>query len=76
MDYTLLLEFYDTYLVTRGESTIRKVNYSDIIRCVETDTHFYLKYRDQTCHPCNCQSVGRGIFDSPDKQIHPAAWNQ
>ncbi len=37
-------EFYETYFIRKDEKTSLKVDYSEINRCVENDTHFYLAY--------------------------------
>ena len=36
-------EFYEDYFIRQGETTTYKMNYEDIDRCIENDTHFYLK---------------------------------
>ena len=37
-------EFYDDYFIRQGETSTFKIKYDDIVRCVETDTNFYLKW--------------------------------
>lgn len=37
-------EFYEDYFIRKGEKITFKIDYSDISRCVENDTHFYLEY--------------------------------
>ncbi len=37
-------EFYETYFIRKDEKTSLKVDYSEISRCVENDTHFYLEH--------------------------------
>ncbi len=37
-------KFYDTYFIRKDEKVSLKINYSEISRCVENDTNFYLKY--------------------------------
>lgn len=37
-------EFYDNYLIRKSEHQTKKVYYSIIETCIETDTHFYLKF--------------------------------
>ena len=41
-DIKLHIEFYDDYLIRKGETEIYKIKYSDIDECVETDTSFCL----------------------------------
>ena len=44
IDNEIRIEFYDTYFIRKGEVQTIKMNYSDIVRYVETDTNFYLKF--------------------------------
>lgn len=37
-------EFFEDYVVVSGETTSYKIKYSNIEKCVETDTNFYLKW--------------------------------
>lgn len=37
-------EFYESYFIRKGERLSLKINYSEISRCVENDTNFYLEY--------------------------------
>ncbi len=37
------IDFYEDYLIRRGKNIARKISYSRIEKCIETDTHFYLK---------------------------------
>lgn len=37
-------EFFEDYVMVCGENITYKIKYSDIEKCVETDTNFYLKY--------------------------------
>ena len=41
------IEFYEDYFIRQGETTTYKMNYDDIDRCIENDTHFYLKNKKQ-----------------------------
>lgn len=36
-------EFYDNYLIRKSKSITRNIEYNQIIKLVETDTHFYLQ---------------------------------
>lgn len=47
IDTTFELEFYDDYFIRKSESITLKIKYSDISRCVENDTNFYLEYLRQ-----------------------------
>lgn len=40
-------EFYDDYFIRKGKSITLTIKYSEISRCVETDTNFYLEYPKQ-----------------------------
>lgn len=37
-------EFYEDYFIRKGEKASITIHYSEISRCVENDTHFYLEY--------------------------------
>lgn len=37
------IDFYDDYLIRQGKNVARKVTYSRIEKCIETNTNFYLK---------------------------------
>lgn len=43
VDTNIHTEFYEDYLIRRGEFVTRKFNYSDLDKCIETDTNFYFK---------------------------------
>lgn len=43
-DTEIHTEFYDDYFIRHGEIETFKIKYSDIDRCIETDTNFYLKF--------------------------------
>ena len=43
LDGEIHTEFYEDYFIRQGETTTYKMNYEDIDRCIENDTHFYLK---------------------------------
>ncbi len=43
VDTNIHTEFYEDYFIRETETTTYKINYSDIERCIETDTNFYLK---------------------------------
>lgn len=43
LDSEIHIEFYEDYFIRQGETTTYKMNYEDIDRCIENDTHFYLK---------------------------------
>lgn len=45
MNYTY--EFYDEYIMVKTEKVCGKVFYSEILKCIETDTNFYLKFDKQ-----------------------------
>ena len=40
-------EVYDNYFIKRNESMSFTIQYSDISKCIETDTNFYLEYPQQ-----------------------------
>lgn len=40
-------EVYDNYFIKKNESMSFTVKYSDISKCIETDTNFYLEYPQQ-----------------------------
>ena len=42
IDGEIHTEFYEDYFIRQGETTTYKMNYEDIDRCIENDTHFYL----------------------------------
>lgn len=46
-DTKIETEFYDDYFIRKGESISLTIKYSDICKCVETDTNFYLEYPQQ-----------------------------
>lgn len=43
IDSEIHTEFYEDYFIRQGETTTYKMNYEDIDKCIENDTHFYLK---------------------------------
>ena len=43
-EVTCQYEFYDDYFIRKEESITLKIDYSEIEKCVETDTNFYLEY--------------------------------
>ena len=43
LDSEIHTEFYEDYFIRQGETTTYKMNYEDIDKCIENDTHFYLK---------------------------------
>lgn len=43
IDGVIHTEFYKDYFIRQGEIITYKINYEDIDRCIENDTHFYLK---------------------------------
>lgn len=47
IDTNFELEFYDDYFIRKGETISLTINFSDISRCIETDTNFYLEYPKQ-----------------------------
>lgn len=44
IDINVETEFYDTYFIRKDSKSSLTINYSDISRCVETDTNFYFEY--------------------------------
>ena len=44
VDKKIETEFYEDYLIRKGETISFTVKYSDISKCIETDTNFYLEY--------------------------------
>ena len=40
-------EFYEDYFIRKGEKTSVTIDYSEITRCVENDTNFYLEYANR-----------------------------
>ncbi len=44
LDEKIETEFYEDYFIRKGEKLSLNVKYSDISRCIETDTNFYLEY--------------------------------
>lgn len=42
-DINYIIDFYRDYLVRKNDTVSQKFYYRDIIRCIETDTNFYLK---------------------------------
>ena len=47
IDTNFVMEFYNDYFIRKGESITLKVKYSEISRCVENSTNFYLEYPKQ-----------------------------
>ena len=45
MESEIHSEFYDDYFIRQGEIETLKIYYSDINRCIETDTNFYLEFK-------------------------------
>lgn len=43
IDDEIHIEFYEDYFIRQGQTTTYKMNYEDIDKCIENDTHFYLK---------------------------------
>lgn len=43
IDTDMHIEFYEDYLTRQGETIFRKIEYSDIDKCIENDTNFYLQ---------------------------------
>lgn len=44
VDTNLETEFYEDYFIRKGETVSLTIKYSDITRCIENDTNFYLEY--------------------------------
>lgn len=44
IDTNLYIEFYDNYFIRQDKTTALKINYSDVDKCIETDTNFYFRY--------------------------------
>lgn len=44
VDTEIHTEFYDEYFIRQGETETIKIHYSDIDKCIENDTNFYLKF--------------------------------
>lgn len=44
VDTKFEIEFHDNYFIKKSESISLTIKYSDISRCVENDTNFYLEY--------------------------------
>lgn len=40
-------EFYEDYFIRKGEKSSVTIDYSEITRCVENDTNFYLEYANK-----------------------------
>lgn len=40
-------EFYEDYFIRKTKKSSLKINYSEISKCIENDTNFYLKYPDR-----------------------------
>lgn len=47
IDTLINTEFYESYLLRKTESISRKIEYSEIDKCIETDTNFYLRSKYQ-----------------------------
>ena len=45
MESEIHSEFYDDYFIRQGEVETLKIYYSDINRCIETDTNIYLEFK-------------------------------
>jgi len=45
MESEIHSEFYDDYFIRQGEVETLKIYYSDITRCIETDTNIYLEFK-------------------------------
>lgn len=43
IDTYYITEFYENYLIRESKSITRKIEYKQIIKVIETNTHFYLK---------------------------------
>ena len=41
------IEFYEDYFIRKGKNVSITANYSEITRCIENDTNFYLEYFNQ-----------------------------
>ena len=41
------IEFYENYFIRKGKNVSITANYSEITRCIENDTNFYLEYFNQ-----------------------------
>ena len=41
------IEFYEDYFIRKGKNVSITANYSEITRCIENDTNFYLEYPNQ-----------------------------
>ena len=52
-------EFYDTFLIIQNERQAKEVYYSIIEICIETETHFYLKFGSK-----NILSISKAACDS------------
>lgn len=44
IDTNLKTEFYDDYLIRKSDKTSITIDYSEISKCIENDTNFYLEY--------------------------------
>ncbi len=43
IDPDIYVEFYDGYLIRKSETVTRKIKYSEVDKCIESDKNFYLK---------------------------------
>ena len=70
-------EFYDDYFIRKGESITLTIKYSEISRCVENDTNFYLEYPKQNSviiiqkNRCDLELISfiRKSFDNLENNI-------
>jgi len=70
-------DFYNQYLIRAGETIAYKINYSDIDRCIETDTNFYIKCASKNFiiiiqkNKCDSQLINfiRENFDNYENHI-------
>ena len=74
IDTEIHTEFYEKYLIRKGQIETIKINYCDIDRFVETDTNLYLKFdkRNKVIiiqkSSCNLELINfiRGKFKNPE----------
>lgn len=63
IDTNFEIEFYDDYFIRKGESITLTIKYSEINRCVENNTNFYLEYPKQNAviiiqkNACNLELI-------------------
>ena len=70
-------EFYGDHLIRKGESVTFTIKYSEISRCVENDTNFYLECADKNMiiilqkNRCDLELINfiRSKFKNPENNI-------